>query len=473
MANKVDVMTGFIGVSAIPKTKPQGNLPVNGMTLGDSFTNRSGEYVESTMGLTGEVEFCGVRYNLIELLQYVRQMSPIAYRCIAIMSSLVASKITINAYPGLYSDHEALQLAGKEVDENMTNFVNWYANVATNPTNVDMTTLSVPESVSGFVKTAVMHLMINGGYATNHHIYGDEPALEIRNKLRYYHRYKFGKYGLYFKGHSERVDPRYVQLVTMDGSTRGTGPMSPVVEDIVHALSLKRSFTTGSLRAANGLFDLSIDNQGLFDTWSATSPEDQALFPGGFAEFRKAIMDAGQATAEDVIAARAAGLFTHTSESTLSHTEVNFDVSGYDSQQRMHSENICTATGIPLPLIFPGSRDVSDVEIEILKATVSDYAKTICDDLQYHLNTLMSSIGEEYTVRVTFDVPTLTNVLRLAQAEQLKIKNSATMRDEGWIEQDDASRMVTGSDSVGEPTTLPSRDILPVGGPKNGGPEIK
>lgn len=93
------------------------------------------------------------------------------------------------------------------------------------------------------------------------------------------------------------------------------------------------------------------------------------------------------------------------------------------------------------------------------------------------LTLLLNIKGMQGCVKFKFVPVEIRTELEKAQFEQIALMNYAYMRDQGWIDQDEASRRATGTSAVGEPdwehlgkSTVTNKDGDPVTGAKDENP---
>lgn len=93
------------------------------------------------------------------------------------------------------------------------------------------------------------------------------------------------------------------------------------------------------------------------------------------------------------------------------------------------------------------------VEYEIYVAGIKSLQRKVENVLENHFMTALNVLGFQSIVEVEFPDIKASNRLIDAQSESLEIENAATMRDQGWMTQDEASIIITGTEAVADAPT--------------------
>lgn len=115
------------------------------------------------------------------------------------------------------------------------------------------------------------------------------------------------------------------------------------------------------------------------------------------------------------------------------------------------------------------------IEIKMYLKSVQAIQKVVADLLSRVLTFYLNVRGKQGIVKFSFLPVEVRTELEKAQFEQIHLMNCAYKRDQGWIDQDEASILAVGHEAVGEPqgsSSISNKDGEEVGGtPDEKGPD--
>ena len=227
----------------------------------------------------------------------------------------------------------------------------------------------------------------------------------------------------------------------------GRGPFWPVLQVIFFLAQLLRDLQRVVENQAWGRTDLSMDSEKLMAIMERIAPQ-QLNSPEAYSDF------IAQRLAE--IAGTYNGLspqeaYTHldlvTVNQNVKGAQTGFDVSSIVDIVR---QQIITAVK-QLPIFMDFSQATgadSATQFEIFFHSIERVRDIISDHMIRHLQLNAWSQGHQGKIFAKWPEIRSTQRLQDAQAESVEVQTSATMRDNGWITQDQAAIRQTGTKAV-------------------------
>lgn len=144
-----------------------------------------------------------------------------------------------------------------------------------------------------------------------------------------------------------------------------------------------------------------------------------------------------------------------------------------DPEKLMHVVDNLVMNGLKTLSTIMGRRSqgqtesFAKMEIKLYLQSVKAVQEVVENLLSRALTLMLNIRGKQGLVEFKFKSLDIRTDLEKAQFEQIALQNYAFMRDQGWITQDEASRMAVGHDAVGDPvgsSIITNKDGEPVGG---------
>jgi len=238
----------------------------------------------------------------------------------------------------------------------------------------------------------------------------------------------------------------------------GRPPAAPVLQNVFFQAQVYRDLQRVIHAQGWPKIDISL----LMDVIMEVAPPDVRLDPDRFATFVQSILD-------NIIGAYNSmnpdDAYVHPGYVQVNSTNAAAGSQLFDVSKLLAAIRMQVIAGVKtLPVLMGehvGSTETyAQVELNIYAATIGVFREAVGDALAWALMVTLQLRGHAAVLEAVWEPVQIHNRLLMAQAIAQEQANEAYKRDQGWVDQDQASIAVTGSKAV-SPTPIAPQGSVP------------
>jgi len=249
-----------------------------------------------------------------------------------------------------------------------------------------------------------------------------------------------------------QLNPNLVTYVSLDGTLYGDSPMAPALHQLPYWQRFYADLQVYLHNAAYGFTDASVNTETLKEMWAGLKESEKKEWNNDFFSWA---LDVAQQMAEaytvekdpDVVLPH---LDIMTLESKAS-TAASFPVEEFRSALKRETINSVKTPAALLNEKSGGDKAFNQMQIGAYEAFLISLQKLAKSIIERSLLVAFRGVGyeKEVIVEMTFNPVQVSDRLTESQAEQLELLNAIKKRDENFISQNEAARIVTGTGALG------------------------
>lgn len=240
----------------------------------------------------------------------------------------------------------------------------------------------------------------------------------------------------------------YVPLDPDADDPFGRSPMLPAVEAVLFQAQVLEDLKAVAHHQGHARFDISVSSEAILDA----IPEESYMNETEVKRFVDSFVDAAQESFSNI----------EPDDDFYHNDSIKVDTVGGTAGKSMDAKALIDIIDQQIisslkqfPILLGRNSSVSEthakIQMELEYMSIRSIQKMTKRLLEKAYTVALRARGSQSVVTVTFDDVSIKNRTEDAQAEATEIANEIAKVNQGWIDNDEASNAITGSDAVGEP----------------------